>query len=68
MNMQIGRLVSLITRLPFCLNLVMSAEQKALLFNEVLVHEYLIRDKMNAKQLSMGFVIRSVDTDLVYRC
>jgi hypothetical protein len=39
----------------------MSAEHETLLFNEALVHEYLIRDKMNVKQQSMSIVILSVD-------
>lgn len=46
MNMHIAHLVSLPVRLTiqhsFCLILVMNTEYKALLCNEVLVHEYLI--------------------------
>ena len=53
MNMHIAHLVSLPGRLniqhSFCLSLVMNTEYKALLCNEVLVHEYLIRDVVGVK-------------------
>lgn len=53
MNMHIAHLVSLPVRLTiqhsFCLSLVMNAEYKALLCNEVLVHEYLICDAVGVK-------------------